>query len=286
MAQRRGVVDHHDDVARGHRREVRGAQQTPAPARSGPAARPAPRRARRGATSAGGGAMRSRVRQPRAQLARPALHAAELRPTAARPSIAAVGHGARGAHPPLRIRFHCSRHETPRPPPPPGRCSSAPPTSSRRPAPGRPRQPARAHPRGPRRSSWRLARESHRLHRPWTYPPERADQFDELYSRSRREDFLCLLALPHRHRRDHRRVHDLPDRPRRLPVRLPRLLRPRAPRRPGPDARGARADPRPLLRPARPAPGRGQHPARQRSRRSRWPAAPGSASRASPRATC
>src|SRR4051812_511884 len=39
-----------------------------------------------------------------------------------------------------------------------------------------------------------LARESHRLHRPWTYPPERADQFDELYNRSRREDFLCLLA--------------------------------------------------------------------------------------------
>jgi ribosomal-protein-alanine N-acetyltransferase len=40
-----------------------------------------------------------------------------------------------------------------------------------------------------------LARESHRLHRPWTYPPERADQFDELYSRSRREDFVCLLAV-------------------------------------------------------------------------------------------
>src|SRR3954464_7892444 len=39
-----------------------------------------------------------------------------------------------------------------------------------------------------------LARESHRLHRPWTYPPERSDQFDELYSRSRREDFVCLLA--------------------------------------------------------------------------------------------
>jgi [ribosomal protein S5]-alanine N-acetyltransferase len=39
-----------------------------------------------------------------------------------------------------------------------------------------------------------LARDSHRLHRPWTYPPERADQFDELYGRSRREDFLCLLA--------------------------------------------------------------------------------------------
>jgi ribosomal-protein-alanine N-acetyltransferase len=39
-----------------------------------------------------------------------------------------------------------------------------------------------------------LARESHRLHRPWTYPPERADQFDELYGRSRREDFVCLVA--------------------------------------------------------------------------------------------
>jgi [ribosomal protein S5]-alanine N-acetyltransferase len=39
-----------------------------------------------------------------------------------------------------------------------------------------------------------LARHSHRLHRPWTYPPERADQFDELYSRSRRDDFLCLLS--------------------------------------------------------------------------------------------
>jgi ribosomal-protein-alanine N-acetyltransferase len=39
-----------------------------------------------------------------------------------------------------------------------------------------------------------LARESHRLHRPWTYPPERADQFDELYGRSRRDDFVCLLS--------------------------------------------------------------------------------------------
>jgi ribosomal-protein-alanine N-acetyltransferase len=39
-----------------------------------------------------------------------------------------------------------------------------------------------------------LARHSHRLHRPWTYPPERTDQFDELYRRSRRDDFLCLLS--------------------------------------------------------------------------------------------
>jgi [ribosomal protein S5]-alanine N-acetyltransferase len=39
-----------------------------------------------------------------------------------------------------------------------------------------------------------LARESRDLHRPWTYPPERADQFDDLFARSRRDDFVCLLA--------------------------------------------------------------------------------------------
>ena len=39
-----------------------------------------------------------------------------------------------------------------------------------------------------------LARESRELHRPWTYPPERADQFDDLFARSRREDFVCLLG--------------------------------------------------------------------------------------------
>jgi ribosomal-protein-alanine N-acetyltransferase len=39
-----------------------------------------------------------------------------------------------------------------------------------------------------------LARESRRLHRPWTYPPERPEQFEELYARSRREDFVCLVA--------------------------------------------------------------------------------------------
>lgn len=45
----------------------------------------------------------------------------------------------------------------------------------------------------------RLARESRELHRPWTYPPERADQFADLFSRSRREDFVCLVAqlAPH-----------------------------------------------------------------------------------------
>ena len=39
-----------------------------------------------------------------------------------------------------------------------------------------------------------LARESRQLHRPWTYPPERADQFDDLFARSRRDDFVCLLG--------------------------------------------------------------------------------------------
>jgi [ribosomal protein S5]-alanine N-acetyltransferase len=39
-----------------------------------------------------------------------------------------------------------------------------------------------------------LARDSRDLHRPWTYPPERTDQFDDLFARSRRDDFVCLLS--------------------------------------------------------------------------------------------
>ena len=39
-----------------------------------------------------------------------------------------------------------------------------------------------------------LVRESRALHRPWAYPPERADQIDDLYARSRREDFEALVA--------------------------------------------------------------------------------------------
>jgi ribosomal-protein-alanine N-acetyltransferase len=39
-----------------------------------------------------------------------------------------------------------------------------------------------------------MVHESRQLHRPWTYPPERADQFEELVSRARRDDFVCLLA--------------------------------------------------------------------------------------------
>jgi ribosomal-protein-alanine N-acetyltransferase len=47
---------------------------------------------------------------------------------------------------------------------------------------------------GDREAFLALARDSRRLHRPWTYPPERPEQFDELYARSRREDFVCLLT--------------------------------------------------------------------------------------------
>ena len=48
--------------------------------------------------------------------------------------------------------------------------------------------------RGDREEFLRLAAESRTLHRPWTYPPERPEQFDELYARSRRDDTVCLLA--------------------------------------------------------------------------------------------
>ena len=48
--------------------------------------------------------------------------------------------------------------------------------------------------RGDREEFQRLAAESRGLHRPWTYPPERPEQFDELYARSRRDDTVCLLA--------------------------------------------------------------------------------------------
>jgi len=39
-----------------------------------------------------------------------------------------------------------------------------------------------------------LVRESRDLHRPWVYPPERGDQFDDLLARSQRDDFFPLLA--------------------------------------------------------------------------------------------
>ena len=40
-----------------------------------------------------------------------------------------------------------------------------------------------------------LVRESRALHRPWAYPPERPDQFQDLLARCRRDDSLCLLAI-------------------------------------------------------------------------------------------
>lgn len=39
-----------------------------------------------------------------------------------------------------------------------------------------------------------MVRESRELHRPWAYPPERADQFDELVARSRRDDTVTWLV--------------------------------------------------------------------------------------------
>ena len=41
-----------------------------------------------------------------------------------------------------------------------------------------------------------MVQASRDLHHPWAYPPERADQFDELVSRCARDDFACLVAIP------------------------------------------------------------------------------------------
>ena len=40
-----------------------------------------------------------------------------------------------------------------------------------------------------------MVHESRELHRPWAYPPERADQFDELLSRCSRDDFACFVVI-------------------------------------------------------------------------------------------
>ena len=62
------------------------------------------------------------------------------------------------------------------------------------PPPNGPRVALRVLERSDREEFLRLATESRELHRPWTYPPERADQFEELFVRSRRDDCVCLLA--------------------------------------------------------------------------------------------
>jgi hypothetical protein len=40
-----------------------------------------------------------------------------------------------------------------------------------------------------------MVHSSRDLHRPWAYPPERADQFDELLSRCARDDFACFIVI-------------------------------------------------------------------------------------------
>lgn len=47
---------------------------------------------------------------------------------------------------------------------------------------------------GDRDEFLRMVRDSRDLHRPWAYPPERPDQFDELVARSRRDDTVTFLA--------------------------------------------------------------------------------------------
>ena len=85
-------------------------------------------------------------------------------------------------------------------------------------------------------------------------------------SRARvRDDFACLVDDARRGRRHRRRLHDLADRARLLPVRLPRLLRERAPRRQGADGASRWRSCSTTLRPALAPPARGEHPARQRA---------------------
>lgn len=45
-----------------------------------------------------------------------------------------------------------------------------------------------------RRQFLDMVRTSRDLHRPWAYPPERPDQFDELVARSHRDDTITFLA--------------------------------------------------------------------------------------------
>ena len=130
----------------------------------------------------------------------------------------------------------------------------------------------------------RMVHESRELHRPWTYPPERADQFDELVARAAARRLRLPARLHRRRRRHRRRLHHLPDRPRLVPVGLPRLLRERPPRRQGADARGDGARARLRLRPARACTGSRRTSSPATRPRSRSPAAPASGSRAiSPR---
>lgn len=57
-----------------------------------------------------------------------------------------------------------------------------------------PRVELRAPGYGDREDFLRMVRESRELHRPWAYPPERPDQFDELVARSLRDDTSSYLV--------------------------------------------------------------------------------------------
>ena len=131
-----------------------------------------------------------------------------------------------------------------------------------------------------------LVRESRELHRPWAYPPERPDQFDELLSRCSREDFACFIVIDDE-------SGDIAG-----VFNISQIVRGSfqsaflgyygSARHAGKglmrEGLGARA--RLRLRPTGPAPHRGQHPARQRRLDPPWRSAQATTSRAIHRATC
>ena len=233
--------------------------------------------------------------QPRGELARPALDAAELGPHGragvdrerarggARASIARSTFGLAGGD-----AFMESCIEGPSEAP---RCCGG-----RRSATARSRRRVATRARQPRRAAGARARRSRRVPRAWcaraasctgrgpTRPSGPTSSTTSSRARGR-DDFACLRRA-RRGRRPRRHLHGLADRPRLLPVGLPRLLRERAPRRQGADARvdGARARPRVRRRSRctgwRPT----SSPATRRRSRSR--AAPASGWRATRRATC
>ena len=221
VPQRRRVVEDHDGVARGHRGEVRRAQQD-----VGAGALDRQHELLPGVA----GAMRQRgwrrerpVGEPRAQLARPALHPTQLRPHRRAP----VDHGSHRASVSVVLALIDIEHdEAPRPPSPPGRVRPPIRHGSARPAARRAGQPARAHARGPARVP--RTRPGEPAAAPAVDVPARAGRPVRRALRPFAPRGLPVRGRdPHRDGRDHRRVHDLPDRPRRLPIRLPRLLRAR-----------------------------------------------------------
>ena len=109
-----------------------------------------------------------------------------------------------------------------------------------------------------------MVHRSRELHRPWAYPPERADQFDELLSRCSRDDFACFLVIDD----DTGEIAGV--------FNISQIVRGSfqsaflgyygSARHAGRGLMRRRAPGRPRLRvrPARAAPHRGEHPARQR----------------------